>query len=902
MTYSSPDDSPETASELPGGVSAPGRMRLFVERLRARLVHLAGDRRARIGVLVAFVLLMGSFALLWYLSSRYIDARLAVDSRDARSGVFAAPLVLRPGQPLQLDDLVTYLEQLGYGSGSTDDTSGLAGRFSVLENTVTLEPLDPAVTGTGDFPAVTVVFSGKAGIEEVRDTRTNRALEACMLEPLMIASTYNTREKRMVVEYDAIPEVLRTAILTTEDRRFWTHRGVDYRGIARAMRENWGETEVAQGGSTITQQVVKNIFLTPERTYTRKIKEAWLSFVLEWKLTKTQIFALYCNEVYLGQRGRYAIHGFAEASREYFDKELSDLTLDESALLAGIIHAPSTNSPYRHPDRAKARRDLVLDMMLETGAITAEQVDAAKAAPLVLRPLSTEASWVDSPYFSDYVQAYLEEVYTDSRASLEHTSIYTTVDVNLQRAATRAVAAHAEKLDAVFARSRRAIPPGTVQAALVAINPKTGAVVAMVGGRDYLTSQFNRATDASRQPGSVFKPFVYSAALTGRKYTPATLVMDAPQVFTYGNGQTYEPDNYGQSYANRDIPLRVAFRNSKNVPTVNVAVHTGLDQIAGLAERAGLPRPEPYPSMALGVSEATPLELAQAYSAFVNGGSTVEPTPIASDAATVATRPLGNPIVFTPQVAYVMTSLMEDVVAKGTGRGVRARGFRGAVAGKTGTSRDGWFVGYTPNLVCVVWVGFDDNRQLGLTGAESALPIWTEFMKDAVAFRPDLGGSHFERPSGVSSIEICAESGYRPGEYCLSTYEEVFLAGTEPIVVCETHTNVMDGGPMFDEFGNPIDPLIEPEPEGDPEDRTVGPEDLEPPEPGKIVMPVAPVQAPPPSRRPSVRILRPRPPAATVPEVEPAPTQAPPEEKVPPNAEDPPKTVVPPEVVVPPPL
>ncbi|MBK6428314.1 MAG: PBP1A family penicillin-binding protein [Blastocatellia bacterium] len=882
MTTSAPDDSPETAPELPEDASTPGQVWLFVERIRTRLVRFAADRRVRIGVLVAFVVLIGSFGLLWFLSSRYIDLRLAVDSRDARSGVFAAPLVLRPGQPLERDDLVTYLEQLGYGSGSTDDTAGLAGRFSVAGNTVTVEPLDPEVTGTGEFPAVTVIFSGNAGIAEIRDTRTDRALEACTLEPLVIASTYNTREKRMLVEYDAIPATLRTAILTTEDRRFWTHRGVDYRGIARAMRENWGEPDISQGGSTITQQVVKNVFLTPERTYTRKIKEAWLSFVLEWKLAKTQIFALYCNEVYLGQRGRYAIHGFAEASREYFDKELSDLTLDESALLAGIINAPSTNSPYRHPDRAKARRDLVLDMLLESGAITAEQVDIAKAAPLVLRPLSTEASWVDSPYFSDYVQAYLEEVYSDSRASLEHTSIYTTVDVNLQRAATRAVAAHAEKLDAVFARSRRAIPPGTVQAALVAINPKTGAVVAMVGGRDYNASQFNRATDASRQPGSVFKPFVYSAALTGRKYTPATLVMDAPQIFTYGNGQTYEPDNYGQSYANRDIPLRVAFRNSKNVPTVNVAVHTGLDQIAGLAERAGLPRPELYPSMALGVSEATPLEIAQAYTAFVNGGSSVEPTPIASDAATVAPRQLGNPIVFTPQVAYVMTNMMEDVVAKGTGRSVRARGFRGAVAGKTGTSRDGWFVGYTPNLVCVVWVGFDDNQQLGLTGAESALPIWTEFMKDAIAFRPELGGSQFERPSGVSSIEICAESGYRPSEYCLSTYEEVFLAGTEPIVVCETHTNGMEGVPMFDEFGNPLDPLLEPEPERDPEDRTVGPEALEPPDPGKIVMPVAPVQAPPKSGWPSGRTPRTRKRAQAVPDTEPVPTPAPPEVVVPP--------------------
>lgn len=784
--------------------------------------------------------MIGSFTALWLVASRFIDARLAGEVSRARSGVFAAPLVVRPGQPMAREDLVTYLEQLGYGSGTSEETAGLAGRFTSDERTVTFEPLEPDIVSTGQFPAATVTFSGDSGVTRIVDARTNAKLDECKVEPLVIASAYNTREKRIVVEYDAIPDLLRTAILTTEDRRFWTHRGIDYRGIARAMRENWGGDDVVQGGSTITQQVVKNVFLSPERTYSRKIKEAWLSFVLEWKLSKTQIFALYCNEVYLGQRGKYSIHGFAEASRDYFDKDLSDLTLDESALLAGIVHAPSSNSPYRHPERAKARRDLVLDMMFETGVVTSEQVADAKATPLTLRPLSSESSWLDSPYFSDYLQTYIEEVYGDSRHTADSSAVYSTVDVNLQRAATRAVASHVERLDKIFARSRRKIPPGTVQVALVAMETKTGSVVAMVGGRDYTASQFNRVTEASRQPGSVFKPFVYATAIGARRFTAATAVMDTPQIFTYDAGQTYEPDNYGQDYANKAIPVRVAFRNSKNVPTVEIALRTGLEPIASLAERAGLPRPELFPAMALGVSEATPLELAQAYSAFANGGDAIEPTPIAWDAKAGGAPRLRGRNVMTPQVSSIMTDLMQDVIARGTGRGVRARGFKGAVAGKTGTSRDGWFVGYTPNLVCVVWVGFDDNRQLGLTGAESALPIWADFMKDAVAFRPDLGGESFERAAGVSNVTVCAESGLQPGTFCASTHEEVFLPGTEPAFQCDTHTAESDMSLYVDEFGNPIDPYLIPDSVAEPEDVTVGPDDLVPPKPGTIVMPVAP--------------------------------------------------------------
>lgn len=828
---------------MPAQESAPPwreRLRLIGMRARNRTRKIAADPRVWVGAGAVFVLLVGSFVYCWTKASRIIDARLAGGRAEVRSGIYAAPLVLRPGQPLSREDLVSYLEELGYGSQSEGKAeAGLPGRYLLEDDVLTVEPLDPGVVAMGQYKPVAIHFAGERGIARIVDVQTNGEIKECALEPLVIASAYNEREKRVVVEYDAIPAVLRKAIITTEDRRFWTHHGVDYRGIARAVRENWGGSEGAQGGSTITQQVVKNVFLSPERTYTRKVKEAWMSYVLEWKLTKEQIFALYCNEVFLGQRGRYAIHGFAEAARQFFGKELSELTLEESALLAGIVHAPSSNSPYRYPDRAKARRDLVLDMMVETKSISAEDADAAKAAAVVVQPLAAESSWLEAPYFSDYVQTYLEEVFDDALSPPDYYAVETTIDINLQRAAGKAVANQLEKLDGVFAKGRRAIPPGTVQAALVAIEPRTGAVVAMVGGRNYTDSQFNRVTDANRQPGSVFKPFVYATALAGKQFTAATPLMDAPQTFTYAGGQTYEPDNYGQSYTNQEMLLRVAFRNSKNVPTVEVAMRTGLGAIADTAERAGLSRPKLlYPSMALGVSEATPLEIAQAYTAFVNGGDAVEPTPVAATRGDITLPQAKARKVFTPQVAYVMTNLMEDVIARGTGTGVRARGIKGAVAGKTGTSRDGWFVGYTPNLVCVVWVGFDDNSQLGLTGADSALPIWAEFMKQALAFRPDLGGESFDFPGGISMATVCSVSGSRPGSYCPATHDEIFIAGTEPPYTCTVHLAELEVAPLFDEYGNPIDPAAPPEAGTDPVDMSdatpeeaadTGPESYPPP-------------------------------------------------------------------------
>jgi penicillin-binding protein 1B len=790
-----PDSGPSRRSTLVGQWSV---------RVRNRLFEVVRNPHIQIVAAVILVAFVGVFFYFWKTASELVDRHLAGEIFESRSGIYAAPLALRPGQPLSQDELITYLQQLGYGSAESEQGSGFVGRFAVAGNRVVVEPLDEAVLASGRYRSISIEFAGERGIVKIFDASTQEQLKEAHLEPLLLSSARHRKEKRIAVAYDAIPATLRNAIVTTEDRRFWKHNGVDYRGIARAVRENLGEGGIAQGGSTITQQLVKNVLLTPDRTFTRKIKEAFVSYVLESRLDKEQIFALYCNEVYLGESGTYAVHGVAEACRRYFGKDLAALSLDESALLAGLIFAPNSNSPYRYPERATARRNLVLDMMAEARVASRDEVEAAKAKPIVLQPPTLDSAWLDAPYFNDYLHSYLEAVLPTGVPDAGRFQIATTLDINLQRAATDIVNEQLARLDAAFAKGPKRLAPGTVQASLIAIEAHTGAVVAMVGGRDYGASQFNRATDAARQPGSVFKPFVYATALGSGRFTAATMLMDAPQKFTYANGQTYEPGNFGESYFNKPIPLRMAFRNSKNVPTVELALRTGLGSIIGTAERAGLPRPAAYPSIALGVSEATPLQVAEAYTAFANGGLAREPTPIESVSGGVLRAQRASArTVMSPQVASLMTDLMSDVVNRGTGAAVRARGLKGAVAGKTGTSRDGWFAGYTPNLVCVVWVGFDDGRQLGLTGADSALPIWTEFMKKALAFRPDLGGESFPRASGLTRAPACDEAGSLAGTYCPSSHEEIFLAGTVP-PACSLHIAPAEIPLMLDENGNVV--------------------------------------------------------------------------------------------------
>ena len=736
-------------------------------------------------------IVLGVLIYYWTIFSGRIDNLLAGEVYTRTAGIYAAPKQLRVNESISQADVITFLKRAGYVE-KTQQADTARGRYSVNGMALDIEPSSASsVDGTKQFQSVRVQFSGSGkAISSLTDLEQRGSLQRVWLEPELISSVTGTeRAKRKVIGYSDLPPHLVKAITVTEDRSFFEHYGVNVRGIVRAFIRRYDSDPTSpiarQGGSSITQQLVKNLLLSPEQTWRRKVSEAYMSVILETRLSKEKIFELYCNQVYMGQQAGFSINGFGEASSAYFNKDVTNLTLPESAFLAALIRSPNRYNPYTKIETATARRNQVLDSMAEAGAITQEEAATAKATPLQVVPARGRIDVSDAPYFADYVQNQLGDMIA-SNGGAEHLRIYTTIDMDLQRAAYAAVTKQMAALDKI--QSKR-FEPGTLQAALIAMNAKTGEIVAMVGGRDYAKSQLNRATDAFRQPGSVFKPFVYATALNTafdpipRVITPATTYMDEPKTFTYDN-QEYSPGNFGESYSHEPVTLRDGLVRSLNVVTVEVAMEVTIGRVMNLAAKAGLPKPpRAYPAMALGTSEATPLQIASAYTAFANLGSRTTPIAInritTGDGVTVAAPTTQKSEVLRPEVAYVMTSFMKDVINRGTASKVRARGLKSVLAGKTGTSRDGWFAGFTPNLVCAVWVGFDDGSQLGLTGANSALPIWSDFMSVALAEHPEWEGD-WEKPAGIEEVEINPKTGKPTVPEDTEKRTEYFINGTGP--------------------------------------------------------------------------------------------------------------------------
>ena len=722
--------------------------------------------------LILALISLGFFLFNSYRSyAKIVDARLARGYLISRAGIYAAPHTLRPGQKFSPAELGMALERAGYLNSETASEIW-NGSFTIKANAVEIR-----LNNTGGFPSVLQVTFGEGRIAQL--TGDDISVDAFTLAPESLTNDALTKGgARRQLNFKDIPAVLVQAITSIEDRRFFDHRGLDFFGIARALLRNAGDERVGQGGSTITQQLVKNTYLTPERTLRRKYAEAILAFTLERRLSKEDIFALYCNEVYLGQRGVFAVRGVDQGARVFFGKELKDLTLAEAATLAGMIQSPTRYSPVRHNELARARRNTVLGTMVRDGSITLDTASSAAKETLALAEFDS-ARESAAPYFIDYVNRLSEGgkgVPPVDDAQNAHVAV-TTLDLDLQQLAARAVRQQLDRLDKIY-RPRGLTP----QVAFVALDPKTGNVLAMIGGRDYAESQMNRVTDARRQPGSVFKPFVYSAALESGM-SPLAMFKDAPQEFTYDRKVKYRPANYGGGYSMQDVPMRTGLIKSLNVVTVDVAIQTGLVRVANTAQQFGLPRPVPYPALALGTTEATPLQIAAAYAAFANGGYAIQPNAFARTETIQQTSPA-----IQSTTAFMITDMLEGVIEKGTARAARGLIPGTAIAGKTGTSRDGWFVGYTPNLVCAVWIGFDDNKQLGLTGAEAALPVWTEFVKGAVDLRPELGGKAFEQPAGISIVEVDSETEALATGNC-PMHERVALLTTQAhISVCFRHS------------------------------------------------------------------------------------------------------------------
>ncbi|HEY8226464.1 MAG TPA: transglycosylase domain-containing protein, partial [Pyrinomonadaceae bacterium] len=655
----------------------------FLRRITRRLFT------APIIIPIVFVsaIVLGLLIYYWTVFSARIDNLLAGEVYTRSAGIYAAPKQVRVNETISQDDLISYLKRAGYvEKGQQADSS--RGRYSLNGAIVEVEPSSASsVDGQRQFQRVRVQFArGGKSISSLSDLDGGGVLQRAWLEPELISSVTGTeRAKRKVIGFSDLPPHLVKAITVTEDRSFFDHYGVNIRGIIRAAVRRYDTDPnsplARQGGSSITQQLVKNLLLSPEKTPQRKISEAYMSIILETRLSKQKIFELYCNQAYMGQQAGFSINGMGEAASAYFNKDVTTLTLPESAMLAGLIRSPNRYNPYHNLETATARRNQVLDSMAETGAITQDEANAAKATPLQVTPVRGRIDMSDAPYFSDYVQNQLGDLIAG--AGTQHLRVYTTIDMDLQRAAYSALTKQLAALDKV--ESKR-FEPGTLQAALVAMNAKTGEIVAMVGGRDYSKSQLNRAAEAMRQPGSVFKPFVYATALNTaydpvpRVITPATTYMDEPKTFTFDN-QEYSPGNFGDTYTHAPVTLRDGLVHSLNVVTVDVAMEVTIARVMSLAAKAGLPRPaRSYPAMALGTSEATPLQIASAYTAFATLGT--RSTPIAinrvttGEGATLAAPTTQRNEVFRSEVAYVMTSFLKDVVNRGTAAKVRARGLK----------------------------------------------------------------------------------------------------------------------------------------------------------------------------------------------------------------------------------
>ncbi len=755
----------------------------------------------RVAVLTAAAITLVVFTVGGWYYFKYqsiVDQRLKQPLFANTAKIYAAPREVRPGQKLSIRLIANELRDAGYSADGASDTSQL-GTFSEGAQTITVRPGPQSYHA----PDSAVIRISGGVVTSITDDR-GQPLSSYELEPLLITglSEDANRTKRRLISYDEVPQNLVQAVLAIEDRRFFEHGGVNYWRLLEAGMHDVATGRKQQGGSTLTMQLARGFFLSPQKRIKRKIIEIVITFQLEHRFSKQQIFEMYANEINLGQRGSFSIDGFGEASQSYFGKDVRQLDLAECALLAGMIQRPNYFSPFRHPDRAIERRNLVLDSMVETGAITKELAERAKAEPLHLAPASVDAS--EAPYFVDLVHDQLLQKLGERDFNREGLRIYTSLDPDLQREATAAVEStiHVvdEQVDKLHARDKKAgVPYSYPQVALIALNPHTGQVLALVGGRNYGISQLNHAV-AKRPTGSIFKPFVYAAAfqtavegtmLPGQTklFSPVTMLNDAQT--TYGQGTSYEytPRNYENEYYG-EITARYALMRSDNNATIGLASMVGFDRVAALARNAGIKSAQGTPAMAIGSYDATPLDMAGAYTIFANGGLHLNPWMLAS-----IRTPTGDIIsdysptssqVLDPRAAYLTTNLMQAVLqGQGTGAGVRNMGFISPAAGKTGTSHDAWFAGFTSNLLCVVWIGNDDYTDVRIEGAHAAAPIWAEFMKRAVQLPQYSDTNNFTPPDGVDIVSLDKVTNLLADASCPDDYNAAFLTGTAPLETCD---------------------------------------------------------------------------------------------------------------------
>jgi penicillin-binding protein 1B len=729
--------------------------------------------------------------------------------------IYADYTPLQAGIPLQTDDLLEKLDRLGYR-----EAERIAQPGDFLRTDSGVDIYTRAFTHpTGEYPAEQVrLVMNKAAIESVVSLREARPLEKAALEPELLTSVLSEQlENRSPVTLQQMPQHLQDAVVAAEDTRFWHHPGVDPFGIVRAVFRNVKSKGVSEGGSTLTQQLVKNYFLTSERTYKRKVIEAFMAVVLDARYSKKEILEAYLNDIYLGRNRSISILGVGEASRFYFGKPVSEITIAEAALLAGMIPSPNNISPFNNPEQAMRKRNQVLDKMLKEKKITQAQHDEARSAKLPSKPFRRRTGLSSMPFYVDRVLHELATDYGIEDVKGRGLRIYTAIDLNAQDAAARVLETSLAAMEKRNRKLRTHEPE--LQGVIIHLDVPTGEIRALVGGRNYDKSQFNRALNAKRQVGSLFKPFVYLTAfepsLSNQNITPATAVSDTRFVLKRRWSEDWSPRNYEGRYMG-NVTVRMALEHSLNAASVRIGLATGIEPIIKTARTLGVQTEldDSNPSILLGSADIPPIEMAEAYSTIARQGARMAPRAIR-----FVTDDRGNAIpsgnedakpqqVFPQRDVYLLTHVMEGVVDRGTAGSARSMGFRKVAAGKTGTTndkRDAWFIGFTPQTLALTWVGFDDNDPTGLSGSEAAVPMWTRYMLAVAANEPSRD---FPMPEGIQFADVDESSGGLATPLCPKNLivREAFKVGTAPTGPCPTHSGATTTPmvPMFDEFGNPI--------------------------------------------------------------------------------------------------
>jgi len=753
---------------------------------------------------ISVVFLIGFASFVGFAGWAFVTVTKRFDSSrmwDLPSRIYSDATPILPGQSVPRKLLEPKLNYLGYHE--VDHLPAHSGEYRYDSGDLEIYLQDfryPDIDFHGMPVRIELSGSTVRRIERLDDGSTMRGIR---LEPELVTSIFNdVMEDRVPVPLSKVTKYLTDAIVATEDRGFYEHEGISFRGIVRAAMKDVKSRSLGAGGSTLTQQLVKNLFLTPERTFRRKAIEAVMAIILEARYSKNEILEAYVNEAYFGQNGSVQIVGVERAAEVYFGKHATALSLEEAATIAGIIRSPNFYSPLRHPERARDRRNVVLAGMRDIGMIDAKQCEEAQAAPMTVNkyPRSIRSA----PYFVDLVLKELRETYPETQLETEGLRVFTTLDTMMQRAAEESLSEGLDRLKKDYPRIKRKKewPEGVV----LTIEPGTGYVKALVGGRDYGSSQFNRAFQAKRQPGSLFKPFVYASVMDpargDKAWTTATILRDTPITVEMGK-TSWEPKNYDGEF-HGSVPLRVALEKSYNIPAVRAAIDAGMTNVIKFASETGMrSRLEPYPSIALGAFEVTPLEIAYAYSVFANEGVKAEPITILAvatrDGKILESRVAKMKRVAPASVCFVIDDILKGVLDEGTAAASRRLGFERPFAGKTGTTndnRDAWFVGYSPRILSLVWIGYDDNTSIGLTGSSGALPIWVRYMNRISGLVPK---AEFRRPDDVVDREIDPETGYLTTPLCPEKRFEIFVEGTEPTELCPLHGGDSD---FFRDFGD----------------------------------------------------------------------------------------------------